>query len=61
MKKKKNITLIILILIILILLIFGISYIIKIINYHKTYEYKFLKIGYTLEDTKVLNKLNNNN
>ena len=58
MKKKYNKYLIIvLFIVILILVSLGVNYIIKTINYHKTYEYKFIKLGYTANDTKLLDKL----
>lgn len=43
--------------VVLIGVIFGVSKIIKTINYHKTYEYKLLKIGYKMDDVKSLDKL----
>ncbi len=43
----------------IIALILGTLYIIKIINYHKTYEYKFLKLDYTKEEVKKLDTLSN--
>ena len=45
--KKKPIIIIILT---IALLVFGIIYAVKTINYHKTYEYKLLKVGYSKEE-----------
>ena len=57
--KKKPIIIINIVVIVVIALIFGISYIVKIINYHKTYEYKLLQIGYKMEEVKVIETLKN--
>ena len=54
--KKKNI---VILGIVIALLIFAIIYIINTINYHKTYEYKLLQVGYTKEEIKELESLNN--
>ena len=54
-KKKPIIALILLITI----LIFGIIYLIKTINYHKTYDYKLGNVGYTEEEITILKKLDN--
>ncbi len=43
--------------VVLIGVIFGVNKIIKTVNYHKTYEYKLLKIGYKIDDVKKLDKL----
>ena len=59
--EKKYIIIIFVVLVLLIAAGIGINYLIKTINYHKTYEYKFIKLGYTKEDTKTLDKLNNSN
>ena len=57
--KKKNI-LIIIITILGISLLVGLAFLIKHINYTKTYDYKLLKIGYNKEDVKIIkNKLKN--
>ncbi len=56
-KMKKRSFVVIGIVVGIIALILGILYIIKIINYHKTYEYKFLKLDYTKEDVKKLDTL----
>lgn len=61
MKNKKTLIIIGIVVLVLIGSIFGIKYIVDTINYHKTYEYKFIKIGYTLEDTKTLDKLKDEN
>ena len=55
---KKKYLIIGIVVIVLFLSVFGISYLIKTINYHKTYEYKFIKLGYTKENIESLNKLN---
>ena len=55
--KKKTFIIIGIVIVVLVGLVFGIKYLVDTLNYHKTYEYKFLKIGYTIEDTKVFNKL----
>ena len=56
-KRKLKIMPIIIILVILILVGFGINYVVKTMNYHKTYEYKLLKIGYSKEEIKTIEKL----
>ena len=57
--KRKPIILLVTILVIILISIFGTIKIVETINYHKTYEYKLLKIGYTKDEVKVLNKLKN--
>ena len=58
MKRRRiKITPIIIILIILFVIIFGSIKIVNTINYHKTYEYKLLKIGYTKEEVIKLETL----
>lgn len=52
--KKKPIIILILC---IILVIFGIKSLIETINYHKTYEYKFQKLGYTYAEYVDLIKL----
>ena len=59
--KKKPFIIIFIILIILGAGAYGVKYAIDTINYHKTYEYKFITLGYSLEDTKVLDKLSDLN
>ena len=59
MKRKLKIKPIIILIIIILAIIFGIVYLIKTINYHKTYEYKFIKNGYNKEDIISLEKLDN--
>lgn len=57
MKRRLKIKPIVILIIIILALIFGIVCLIKTINYHKTYEYKFIKNGYTKEDIVTLEKL----
>ena len=58
MKRRRiKITPIIIILVILLVIIFGSIKIVNTINYHKTYEYKLLKIGYTKEEVTKLETL----
>ena len=58
MKKRKIKTVpIVIILIVIGLIIYGAIYAVKTINYHKTYEYKLIQVGYTKEETKKLDKL----
>ncbi len=46
--------------VVLVLLIVGIVTIVKKVNYTKTYEYKLLKVGYSLDEIKVIEeKLDN--
>lgn len=56
-KRKVKIVPIISVILILALLGFGVSYIVKTINYHKTYEYKLLKVGYNKDEVKLLEDL----
>ena len=42
----------------IILITIGIICLVKTINYHKTYEYKLLKVGYSKEEIIELDKLN---
>ena len=58
MKRKIKKKPIIIIILILALITFGIIYLIKTINYHKTYEYKLLQVGYSKEEIVKLDKLN---
>ena len=53
--KKKNI-IIILVVILSIALFIGLLFLIKHINYTKTYDYKLLKIGYNKQDVKIIKK-----
>lgn len=55
--KKKTIIIISIVVVAIIALIIGISYIVKTINYHKTYEYKLLQVGYNIEEVKVIETL----
>ena len=59
--KKKPFIIIFVLLVVLGAGAYGIKYAIDTINYHKTYEYKFITVGYTLEDTKTLDTLNTGN
>jgi D-alanyl-D-alanine carboxypeptidase len=59
MKRKVKFKPIITLVITLLLLIFAVIYIIKTVNYHKTYEYKLGKVGYSEEQITVLKKLDN--
>lgn len=56
-KRKIKIIPIIIILIILGLGGYGIKCIIDTVNYHKTYEYKLLKVGYSKDEIKTIDKL----
>lgn len=58
-RKFKKLPLIILGIIILIGIIIGVIFLVKTINYHKTYEYKLLKHGYVKDDLNKLEKLDN--
>ena len=44
-----------------VLITFAIIQLINTINYHKTYEYKFIKIGYSKEEVVELEKLKDSN
>ena len=55
--KKKPFIVIGLFIVIVLLLVFGIIKIVNTINYHKTYEYKLLQIGYKIEEVKNMDKL----
>ena len=57
MKRKVKLKPIIILIITVLLLIFGIIYIVKTVNYHKTYDYKLSKVGYTEEEVVNLKKL----
>ena len=57
--KRKYIVIGFVILVVVISSIIGINYLIKTMNYHKTYEYKFMKIGYSKDDLKTLDNLKN--
>ena len=59
MKRRRKIKIIpiIILLIIIVLGIFSVNNIVKTINYHKTYEYKLIKVGYTKDEVKELEKL----
>ena len=50
MKRKIKVKPIIISLFVVALITFSIIYAVKTINYHKTYEYKLLKIGYSKEE-----------
>ena len=55
--KKKPFIIIGISILVLIGIILGINYAVKTINYHKTYEYKLLKIGYNKDEVKKIEKL----
>jgi len=57
--KKKPFIIMISIIVTLIAIIIATSYIVKTINYHKTYEYKLLQVGYKIDEVKVIEKLTN--
>ena len=57
MKRKIKMKPIIILVVTIIALVVGIIYLIKTINYHKTYDYKLGKIGYTKEEVIDLKKL----
>ena len=57
MKRKIKMKPIIGLIITVLLLIFGIIYIVKTVNYHKTYDYKLGKLGYNEEEVTNLKKL----
>ena len=61
MKRKINFKLIIAIILGAILAILGITQLVKTINYHKTYEYKLSKIGYSKEEIVEIEKLKDSN
>ena len=56
-KRKLKITPIIIAILIICAIIFGTVKIVNTINYHKTYEYKLLKIGYSKEEFQKLDTL----
>lgn len=57
MKRKINLKIIIAIVLGIILATLGIIQLVKTINYHKTYEYKLLKVGYSKEEIIEIEKL----
>jgi len=57
MKRRLKIKPIIVLLFIVALIIFSIIFAVRTITYHKTYEYKLLKIGYSKEDVVKIEKL----
>ena len=59
MKRKIKIRPVIATILGIILITFLIIQIVNTVNYHKTYEYKLLKIGYSKEDIVKLEKLSN--
>lgn len=59
MKVKLKIKPIIILVVIVLALVFGIIFLVKTINYHKTYDYKLGKVGYTEEEVTTLKKLDN--
>lgn len=61
LKLKKKIRNVILLTILVVFVIFGVIKLVKTFDYHKTEEYKLIKVGYTKEDTKILiSKLSKN-
>lgn len=61
MKRRLKIKPIIILIVIFLLIVFGIITLVKMLNYHKTYEYKLLKVGYNKEEIKTIEKLKNEN
>ena len=59
MKRKIKMKPIIILVCTVVALVIGIIYLVKTINYHKTYDYKLGKIGYTEEEVIDLKKLDN--
>ena len=59
MKRKIKKKPIIILTIVVVALIVGIIFLVKTINYHKTYDYKLSKLGYTKEEVTDLKKLDN--
>ena len=57
MKRKLKIKPIIVLLFIVALIAFSIIFAVRTINYHKTYEYKLLKLGYSKEDVVEIEKM----
>ena len=55
--KKKPIIILAVIIILIVASVLGIKRSIAIKNYHKTYEYKFLQLDYTMEEFKIIDKL----
>ena len=55
--KKKPVIILGIIVVLFAILVYGIFYIINTINYHKTYEYKFLKLGYKNSEFSIIDKL----
>ena len=56
-KGKFKIIPIIIILVVLGLIGYGVKCIVDTVNYHKTYEYKLLKVGYSKDEIKTIEKL----
>ena len=42
---------------VVVVIVFGVTYTINTINYHKTYDYKFKKIGYNDKEVETIEKL----
>lgn len=57
MKRRLKKKPIIILVISIALITFGIVYMVKTINYHKTYEYKLLKVGYSKEEIVEIENL----
>ena len=58
MKKRriKKSSIVVLIFVVVVI-IFGVTYTINTINYHKTYDYKLKKIGYNDNEVEIIKKL----
>jgi len=57
MKRRIKFKPIIILILTVIAIIAGVIYLVKTINYHKTYEYKLSKVGYTIEEYKKIENL----
>ena len=56
-KRRLKIVPIIILLIIILGSVFGVNYIVKTVKYHKTYEYKLLKVGYNKDEVEIIESL----
>ena len=61
MKRRIKVVPILAVLIIILGITFGIVFTVKTIKYHKTYEYKLLKVGYSKDEVKVIETLKDKN
>ncbi|MBQ2946286.1 MAG: M15 family metallopeptidase [Bacilli bacterium] len=59
MKRRLKIKPIVTLLFVVAFIIFSIIFAVRTINYHKTYEYKLLKLGYSKEDVVEILKMKN--